>query len=282
MPTTTQSPATQNEPVAQSPNIIHDPPENLNPVSVHPMVTHGTLSRYKARFVVNGSTQLEGVDVDETFSLVVKPCTIRTLFSLAASQHWPIHQLDVKNAFLHGDLSEIVYMHQPPGFEGTDTAYLLLYVDDIVLTASSEGCSLQYSLLLLDQGPVWRCDKLVSRAKVMETPVISISSNVSVKSVGSSFPRVILIGSISVEVPIAPEVGAAAVASLTGVLELDTHSSLEADPSESSPPPISVAPMVSPFLCPDDSESDTKIPERHVSPTPHDAMLTRWRSRVAS
>ncbi|GKE36831.1 hypothetical protein Tco_1460236, partial [Tanacetum coccineum] len=54
------------------------------------------------------------------------------------------------------------------------------------------------------------------------------------------------------------------------------------DPSESSPPPVSVAPIVSPFLCSDDSESYTEIPERHVSPTPHDAMLTRWRSRVAS
>ncbi|GJZ87376.1 reverse transcriptase domain-containing protein [Tanacetum coccineum] len=51
------------------------------------------------------------------------------------------------------------------------------------------------------------------------------------------------------------------------LLELDTHSSSEGDPSESSPPPVSVAPMVSPFLCSDDSESDTKIPERHVSPT---------------
>ncbi|GJV55707.1 hypothetical protein Tco_1456712 [Tanacetum coccineum] len=51
------------------------------------------------------------------------------------------------------------------------------------------------------------------------------------------------------------------------VLELDTHSSSKADPSESSPPPISVAPMVSPFLCSNDSESDTEIPERHVSPT---------------
>ncbi|GJV84561.1 hypothetical protein Tco_1524459 [Tanacetum coccineum] len=66
------------------------------------------------------------------------------------------------------------------------------------------------------------------------------------------------------------------------VHDLDTHSSLEADPSESSLPPVSVAPMVSPFLCSDDSESDTEMPERHVSPTPHDAMLTRWRSRVAS
>nr|GEU88865.1 hypothetical protein [Tanacetum cinerariifolium] len=101
----------------------------------------------------------------------------------------------------------------------------------------------------------------------MAAPVISVSSDLSVNSVGSSFPRVILIGSISVEVSVAPKVGTAAVASLAGILELDTHSSLEADPSESSPPLVSIAPMVAPFLCLDDSESDTEIPERHVSPT---------------
>ncbi|GJZ38102.1 hypothetical protein Tco_0584293 [Tanacetum coccineum] len=83
-------------------------------------------------------------------------------------------------------------------------------------------------------------------------------------------------------VPIEPEVGAAAVASPVEVLELDTHSSSEADQSESSLPPVSVAPMVSHFPCLDDSESDTEILERHVSPTPHDVMLTRWRSIVAS
>ncbi|GKE35028.1 hypothetical protein Tco_1454350 [Tanacetum coccineum] len=116
----------------------------------------------------------------------------------------------------------------------------------------------------------------------MAALVISISSDVSVESVGSSFPRVILIGSISVEVLVTPEVGAAAVASPAGVLELDTHSSSEVDPSESSLPLVFVAPTVLPFLCSDDSESDTEIPERHVSPTPHDSMLTRWRSRVVS
>ncbi|GJY46961.1 ribonuclease H-like domain-containing protein [Tanacetum coccineum] len=103
----------------------------------HKYLADGTLSRYKSRLVANGSTQLEGVDVDETFSPVVKPGTIRTVLSLGASRHWLIHQLDVKNAFLHGDLSET----------GTDTAYLLLYVDDIVLTASSES-------LLHDGDPV--------------------------------------------------------------------------------------------------------------------------------
>ncbi|GJU72664.1 ribonuclease H-like domain-containing protein [Tanacetum coccineum] len=131
-----------------------------------------------ARLVANDNTQLSRVDVDETFSLVVKPDTIRTILGLAISRHWPVHQLDVKNAFLHGDLSEIVYMHQPPGFwdsahpdyvyllqrshyglkQGTDTAYVLLYVDDIVLTASFEIllqriiATLHHEFSMTDQG----------------------------------------------------------------------------------------------------------------------------------
>ncbi|GJV56457.1 ribonuclease H-like domain-containing protein [Tanacetum coccineum] len=82
----------------------------------HKFHANGTLSRYKARLVSNGSSQQLGVDFDETFSPVVKPATIRTVLSLVVSRKWPIHQLDVKNAFLNGDLSETVYMHQPPDF----------------------------------------------------------------------------------------------------------------------------------------------------------------------
>jgi len=56
------------------------------------------------------------VDYDETFSLVVKPATVRTVLSLTLSRSWPVHQLDVKNVFLHGTLSETVYCSQPAGF----------------------------------------------------------------------------------------------------------------------------------------------------------------------
>nr|GEX55078.1 hypothetical protein [Tanacetum cinerariifolium] len=105
-------------------------------------------------------------------------------------------------------------------------------------------------------GLVWACDRLVIAALV-----ISISSDASVESVGSFFPLVILIGSIFVEVPVAPEVRAATVASPVGVLKLDTHSLSKADPSESLPPTVSIAPMVLPFMCSDDSESDTEMPD---------------------
>ncbi|GJV06269.1 ribonuclease H-like domain-containing protein [Tanacetum coccineum] len=172
----------------------------------------GSLSRYKARLVANGRSQQQGIDCDETFSPVVKPATIRVVLSLSVSRQCPIHQLDVKNAFLYGHLSETMYMHQPPGFtdpvhpdyvchlqkslyglkqapcawfqrftgfatrvgfqhsksdsslfifhRGPDSAYLLLYVDDIILAASSTGLlqciisSLHSEFSMTDLGPL--------------------------------------------------------------------------------------------------------------------------------
>lgn len=66
----------------------------------------GSLERRKARWVVRGFSQRPGLDFDQTFSPVVKPATIRTVLHLAAARDWPVHQLNIKNAFLHGDLTE--------------------------------------------------------------------------------------------------------------------------------------------------------------------------------
>ena len=77
--------------------------------------TDGSLDKYKARLMAKSYNQRKGVDFFETFNPFIKTATIRLVLALAVSNNWHMRQLDVQNAFLHGDLLEDVFMIQPPG-----------------------------------------------------------------------------------------------------------------------------------------------------------------------
>jgi hypothetical protein len=77
----------------------------------------GSMSRYKKKVVTKGYAQTYGIDYEETYNPVAKMTIVRTIIAMVVVKGWSLHQMDVKNVFLHGDLQE-VYMEQPLGYVG--------------------------------------------------------------------------------------------------------------------------------------------------------------------
>jgi hypothetical protein len=81
---------------------------------------NGIPIRFKARLVAGGHRQTEGIDYDETYAPVSRLATLRTMLAVAARRNWKVHQIDIKTAFLNGEIDKDVYMQQAPGFVDGD------------------------------------------------------------------------------------------------------------------------------------------------------------------
>jgi hypothetical protein len=99
-----------------------DPPIGCRPIGLKWVFKvkrneRGEIVRHKARLVAKGFVQREGIDFQEVFAPVARMESVRLLLALAASKDWRVHHMDVKSAFLNGELEEEIYVQQPPGFE---------------------------------------------------------------------------------------------------------------------------------------------------------------------
>lgn len=142
----------------------------------------GSLERYKARLVILGNRQEEGIDYKETFVPVVKMTTARIMLQVSATKNWELHQMDFHNAFLHGHLDEEVYMKLPPGFTST---------------APGQVCRLKKSLYGLRQAPRCWFAKLSSALKEFDYSLSNLARGDKVMYVLVSIDDLIIGGNNS-------------------------------------------------------------------------------------
>ena len=98
-----------------------DPPPGCHPISLKWVYKVkrdelGAIVKHKARLIARGFVQREGIDFEEVFAPVARMESIHLLLALAAAKDWRVHHLDVKSAFLNGELAKMVFIRQPPGF----------------------------------------------------------------------------------------------------------------------------------------------------------------------
>ncbi|XP_020225515.1 uncharacterized protein LOC109807409 [Cajanus cajan] len=109
-----------------------------------------TVDQLKARLVAKGYTQIYGLDYGDTFSPIAKIPIVCLFLTMATIRHWPLHQLDIKNAFLRGELDEEIYMEQPLGFVAQGESSL----EGIVISQRKYAVDILKEIGMLDCKPI--------------------------------------------------------------------------------------------------------------------------------